>query len=193
MAASTVTLPNRDLRRSATEAKRDHDHNAKWALGARSRQCRSNYAELDSPQEVSNLRPAVPQSHFTGAAKLARRWNQRTVNRKATSEKAQFQTVVDEALGEEHDFSDSSADGVAPDLHAASKDPNIFYSFDAATSPAQGEHILGYALARAVERFETKETEKLVREYELVTPETEGGDGYAADDDDFELIDRMDL
>lgn len=70
----------------------------------------------------------------------------------------------------------------------------MFYSYDATTGPGQGEHILSFALSQAVERFETKETEKLVKEYEFVPgDQDQDPDGYVADDDDFELIDRPNI
>lgn len=73
---------------------------------------------------------------------------------------------------------------------APEPDAEILYSFDAPRGPAEGGQILSMALAKAVEKFETKETEKLVKnEYEVVGNEKEDGhDGYAADEDDFQLI-----
>lgn len=60
---------------------------------------------------------------------------------------------------------------------------------------AAGQMVLSAAVSRAVERYETKETERIVKEYEFITPETvEGagsdgsGDSSADDDFDFELI-----
>ena len=53
-------------------------------------------------------------------------------------------------------------------------DANITYSFDHATGPTNGDQILGDAVARAMERFETSQTENLVkREYEILDSEGE--------------------
>lgn len=91
-------------------------------------------------------------------------------------------------------------DSDVPWVHAESKstesvadDPNVFYSFDALRSPGHGEHILSVALARAMDRFEVKETEKVVKEYEIVEyDESEDGssEGVSADEDGFEVIDH---
>lgn len=45
------------------------------------------------------------------------------------------------------------------------------------------------ALAKAVEKFEVKATEKLVKdEYEVIGQDKEDPDGHIAYDDDFELV-----
>lgn len=87
--------------------------------------------------------------------------------------------------------SDSSAEEDVKDASTAPEpDAEILYSYDAPHGPAEGGQILSMALAKAVEKFETKATEKLVKdEYEVVAKETEDNhDGYIADEDDFELI-----
>jgi hypothetical protein len=86
--------------------------------------------------------------------------------------------------------SDSSADEDIREASAAPEpDADITYSYDAQRGPGRGSQILSMALAQAVEKFETKETEKLIKnEYEVVGKESEQADGYTADDDDFELI-----
>lgn len=70
-------------------------------------------------------------------------------------------------------------------------DAGYTYSFDAACGPGKGSQILGQALARAVDNYETKATAKLVKdEYELVDREKEEdtSSGHTANEDDFELI-----
>jgi len=87
--------------------------------------------------------------------------------------------------------SDSSEDPDVKDASAAPEpDAGYTYSFDAARGPGKGSQILGLALAKAVEKFETKATEKLVKdEYEVVPKEKEEGNaGYTADEDDFEIV-----
>lgn len=53
-------------------------------------------------------------------------------------------------------------------------DATITYSFDAPRGPTKGSQILNVALAKAVEKFEERETVKLVKsEYELLDSEGE--------------------
>lgn len=71
---------------------------------------------------------------------------------------------------EEESASSSSSD----DNVSGQSDAGVAYSFDAAKGPSQGSQILNVALARAVERFEEKETVKLVRnEYDVLDSEGE--------------------
>ena len=88
-------------------------------------------------------------------------------------------------------ISDSSAEEEVRESSAAPEpDAGITYSYDAAHGPNQAGQILSMALAKAVERYETQATEKLVlEEYEVVGNEKEDvSTGYLADDGDFELI-----
>ena len=89
------------------------------------------------------------------------------------------------------DTSDSSSSEEVTEASAAPEpDAGYTYSFDAARGPSKGSQILGMALAKAVDKFETKAMEKLVKdEYEVVAKENDDAQtGYAADEDDFELI-----
>ena len=73
---------------------------------------------------------------------------------------------------------------------APEPDAGYTYSYDAPRGPGKGSQVLGIALAKAVEKFETKATEKLIKEeYEVVGSEKEETHaGYTADGDDFELV-----
>ena len=109
-----------------------------------------------------------------------------------------FHNVILSKLHRKHDplhgdmsTSDSSAEEDIQEASAAPEpDAGISYSFDAPRGPHQGSHILGVALAKAVEKFEIQATEKLVKEeYEIVGKEKDNRyDGYVADEDDFELV-----
>ena len=87
--------------------------------------------------------------------------------------------------------SDSSNEEEIQDASAAPEpDAGYTYSYDALRGPGRGSQILGIALAKAVEKFENKATEKLVKEeYEVVGNEKEDKQtGHVADDDDFQLV-----
>lgn len=89
--------------------------------------------------------------------------------------------------------SDSSAEEDVVEASAApAPDAGITYSFDAQRGPARGSQVLSMAISKAVERFETRETENLVKnEYEVIGKEGERvQQGYAADDDEdeYELV-----
>lgn len=91
----------------------------------------------------------------------------------------------------EHGTSDSSAEEDVREASAAPEpDAGIAYSYDTAHGPNNGGQILSMALAKAVEKYETKAIEKLVMEdYEVVEKEKEDAYvGYAADDGDFEFV-----
>ena len=88
-------------------------------------------------------------------------------------------------------LSDSSAEEDMGEASAAPEpDAGYTYSFDAATGPSKGNEILSQALIKAVKQFETKQTEKLVKEeYEVIAGfKEEGHPLYAAVEDDFELL-----
>ena len=91
----------------------------------------------------------------------------------------------------ENTASDSSAEEDVKEASAAPvPDAAVTYSFDAARGPGHGSEILTLAINKAVERFEIKATEKLVKdEYEVIGKESEAEHaGYATDEDDFELV-----
>ena len=103
-------------------------------------------------------------------------------------------------LDETHAHNSDSSEIDEPIEPCAAPDAEIAYSFDADRGPSHGSTVLSSALAQAVERFETKATEKLVKdEYEvlpldpeemLMTPVKKGGKRSAAhhDEDDYEFV-----
>ena len=55
------------------------------------------------------------------------------------------------------------------DAEATAPDAQVMYSFDASRAPSQGSQILNAALAKAINKYEDKETTKLVKnEYEVL-------------------------
>lgn len=64
------------------------------------------------------------------------------------------------------------------------------YSFDAPRGPTEGSQVLGSAITKAVEKYENKVTEKLVKtEYEVVPEEKEEAEPTTRSvEDDFELL-----
>lgn len=97
----------------------------------------------------------------------------------------------DPVFDTDNSASDTSAeDGIREASAAPEPDAGYTYSYDAPRGPGKGSQILGMALAKAVEKYETKATEKLVKEeYEVVSSEKdETNSGYTADEDDYELI-----
>jgi len=70
---------------------------------------------------------------------------------------------------------ESSADEDVEHPSAAPEpDAEVAYSFDAQRGPSHGSQILNHALEKAIEQYETKETDKLIKnEYEVLDVEAE--------------------
>ncbi|MCJ1379333.1 hypothetical protein MMC17_002434 [Xylographa soralifera] len=162
---SVVTLDGAKLEQ---DYKRDLDQKHKWALG-----------EMESVRGYPDKRrPGKPVTQKVRRAIQRQAWGS-NVSRK--------HSVIDP----DNNTSDSSAEEDVKEASAAPvPDAGIAYSFDAPRGPGKGSEILTMAINKAVERFETKATEKLVKdEYEVVAKEAALiPEGHAADDDDFELV-----
>ncbi|PWY75440.1 hypothetical protein BO70DRAFT_97112 [Aspergillus heteromorphus CBS 117.55] len=175
-----------DLRRAGAEAKRVHDHKAKWAYGSRS--ARSHH---DPVCALPLTRPAMPVSHNMNLTRAMRFDRKSKTNQQVSDAKIALRADVREAL--DNGPSDSSSEDV-DDPAAAEK---IIDESDAKEDTptdydVSGQTILSVAVSKAVEKFEIKETERIVKEYEIITPESEMAIGYLADDD-FELVDHVQL
>ena len=109
-------------------------------------------------------------------------------NRIASNAKLALRGDINEALDSESSGSSSGEEvdepTAAQTLPMNEVDP--FYS-------TSGQTILSDAVSKAIEKYETKETEKLAKEYEMVVPEHESLARRVAVDGDFELVDRVEL
>jgi hypothetical protein len=122
-------------------------------------------------------------------------------NRKSTAQKTTIARKVfrNEVLDTGVGSSDSSAgeEDARDTSPAPVPDAEIMYSYDAAHGPGRGTDVLSHAVTKAVQHYEKKVTEKLIKEYELVDNGRELADGYTADadadEDDFEMVDHASL
>ncbi|KAF2663760.1 hypothetical protein BT63DRAFT_460883 [Microthyrium microscopicum] len=95
-------------------------------------------------------------------------------------------------------LTDSSSDEVEEQTTpAVAPDADVHYSFDAKRGPSHGSQVLSAALEAAVDRFESKETDKLVRdEYEVLDSEGEAmmtnagkkGKFATAEEEEYEFV-----
>jgi len=158
------------------DRKRELDQKHKWALGE----------AILTPGRPSKRPVKTPSQNF---GRMRGREVEFQTNKGAQI--AKISRKHDSRFDNDAMTSDSSAEEDIKEASAAPMpDAGIIYSFDAPRGPGRGSQILGMALAKAVEKFETRETEKLVKEeYEVVGRESDmGHDGYIADEDDYELI-----
>ncbi|OAL00835.1 hypothetical protein IQ06DRAFT_149624 [Phaeosphaeriaceae sp. SRC1lsM3a] len=79
---------------------------------------------------------------------------------------------------------------------APAPDAEVAYSFDASRGPSHGSQILNHALEKAIERYEIKETDKLIKnEYEVLDVEAEALSpqpkkrNVAPEDEDYYFVD----
>ncbi|KAL8729959.1 MAG: hypothetical protein Q9166_004404 [cf. Caloplaca sp. 2 TL-2023] len=163
-------------RKLEQDHKRELDQKHKWALG-----------EVSPTRGRDKRVPAkAPRSAF---ARMMRREAEFSKNKLARMDSVSRKH--DSGFDLDNAISDSSAEEEVRESNAAPEpDVGITYSFDAAHGPNQGGQILSMALAKAVEKYETQATEKLImEEYEVVGKEKDDAyTGYAAEDGDFELI-----
>lgn len=88
---------------------------------------------------------------------------------------------------------ESSADEDIDEPSAApAPDAEIAYSYDAERGPSHGSQVLGHALAKAIERYEVHQTDKLIKEeYEVLDADAEALSGprtVKAEDEDYEFV-----
>ncbi|KAI9375530.1 hypothetical protein BJX61DRAFT_117244 [Aspergillus egyptiacus] len=178
------SLDTNDLRQAATAAKRAHNQKAKWVYGGRTAPGRVYSILADLPV----TRPAKPHSESRRRRRQERACN---VHNHFTAAKINFRDDVQEAL----DVATSDSSGLEDhcDADANVREDSPEQDDAALLYEVSGETVFKDVVDKAVEKFETKETEKLVKEYEFITTESEIAIGYLADDDDFELVDHVHL
>lgn len=142
-----------DLRSGAKEFTRDKTHRVKWAHG-----------QAFGPGrrvEENRPRPARPGFNRTPVSMI------REKNREKTRGAAHYKARANDmslASGES-----STDDDIEEPSAAPAPDADVAYSFDAERGPNHGSQILNQALAKAVERYEVRQTDKLIKEeYEVL-------------------------
>jgi len=147
-ANSNSLVLDQDLRAAAQDYKRDSEHKHKWELG-----------EAVGPGRTpTHPRPRKPEPK----RKLQKGMAAKGIHR---------QSIVADRT---ETITDSSEEDVEEPSAAPAPDSGITYSFDASRGPNQGSQILGLALERAVEQFESNATDKLVQdEYEILNSDGE--------------------
>ncbi|KAI5360765.1 hypothetical protein Slin15195_G086810 [Septoria linicola] len=153
--SSEQSFSNADLRATAQDYKRDATQKHKWALGSTGGPGRA----VEKPRPH---RPSETEYSFK------RRENKSAVASLAHGAKVARKHDMLEGAAVTDDSSASNSDEY-DETPSPPVDAGVTYSFDAARSPTKGSQILNVALAKAVEKFEERETVKLVKsEYEML-------------------------
>ncbi|KAL9030098.1 MAG: hypothetical protein Q9196_001738 [Gyalolechia fulgens] len=158
------------------DRKRELDQRHKWTFGESACTPGRNKRQPAKPPRSSFARAVSREAEF---------------HRNKTVQMEKLSRKNDTRYDNDTPVSDSSTEEDVREASAAPEpDAGITYSFDVPYGPSKGGQILTMALAKAVEKYETQATEKLIMaEYEVVGKEPEDScTGYAADDSDFELI-----
>ncbi|KAF2097201.1 hypothetical protein NA57DRAFT_77454 [Rhizodiscina lignyota] len=146
--SAAPTFSTNDLRSASIDYKRDHEQK-KWAHG------------------VAFGPGRLPDQHGR-PVKLGQRAASPKRSKRPALKSAQVQEIVSGT-----DYASQSDSSVDEDIVEASAAPTpsseIFYSYDSQKGPNHGSQILNAALAKAVERFESNMTDKIVKdEYDVL-------------------------
>lgn len=137
------TFSTHDLRSGAKEFGRDKDNRVKWAHG---QSFGPGRREEDARPRPARVIPTPKSKSGFHKARTA------------------LTNDIHCASGESSADEDVDAPSTAP-----APDAEITYSYDAERGPSHGSQILGLALNKAIERYEVRQTEKLVKEeYEVL-------------------------
>jgi hypothetical protein len=186
MASEQTFSTHQDLRSGAKEFTRDKDHRVKWAHGQVFGPGRREEDARPRPARVVPTPKYVPHLFFPRLPtnKL------RIGNRDLDKARAAIKNHISHASGESSADEDIEEPSAAP-----SPDAEITYSFDAQRGPSHGSQVLGQALTQAIERFEVRQTDKLIKEeYEVLdvgalspAPKV-GKKNPTGEDDEYEFV-----
>lgn len=194
-------LPTNDLRSEAKPYLREKTNNKKWARGG---QEPSDHHCHKHPQHEDNCRRCVGRPNRRdhdrrigrGEAKYRHDVQNKLTGHAATLARKAFRNDVSDAMdGPLAHVSDTSEEEEVPDASEAPLpvEADFMYSYDHASGPRNGRDILSQAIAQAVQRFETKETEQLVnKEYDVVD-DKEKAEASNDEDHDYEFVDYAHL
>ncbi|KAL1977821.1 hypothetical protein VTN31DRAFT_680 [Thermomyces dupontii] len=179
----------RDLRSTALDTKRLHDHKAKWAYGVRDETVLTWYGQpkpvtyRNRPSRVERPRPFKRDIEAQKKADY-------------TKFRRRFADDVNEVLRVDP-FAEEPSSPHPFDTDASDV---VYYDDDdgeARLRDITGNIVLAAAVARAEEKYETKLTEKLLKEYELVGKEEgevrDGESSSGVDESDYEVVDHAEL
>ncbi|KAI9854135.1 MAG: hypothetical protein M1824_000602 [Vezdaea acicularis] len=211
MTSSPTILSVSDLRSPSREHKRAKDHSAKWALGEAEYPVGRRGGQMHENQH----RPVIPQRKVARAIKLSDPTHARTTHRTSRSRQLSISSALALPLSP-LPYSPTAPSGTTILSTTSNQTPTAHfthhttlnqaplltpeteqaYSFDASLTPqAHAESVLGLAVQRAVERYEGRVTEKLVREEWEVVREREDDLGSVCgsavgrgEDEGFELL-----
>ncbi|KAK6428934.1 hypothetical protein LTR95_014920 [Oleoguttula sp. CCFEE 5521] len=163
--SSEQILPASDLRSAAQDSKRDAARKAKWSLGAIERAGRGE--GNPRPLRPSDTRITADRRADKGVSALQQ--IAKTASRRDLKDGQSYAATSDESSGYDSDHVDAADAAPSPTGNV-----EVMYSFDAPRGPIQGSQILNMKLAQAVEKFEERETVKLVKtEWDVLDTEGE--------------------
>ncbi|KAF1921219.1 hypothetical protein BDU57DRAFT_509906 [Ampelomyces quisqualis] len=138
-----------DLRSDAKEFNRDKNSRVKWAHGPSFGPGRREGEARPRPARV------VPSTRVAYPGQMKAR------------------TALNKDMAYASGESSADEDIEHPSI-APAPDAEVAYSFDATRGPSHGSQILNHALEKAIEKYEIKETDKLIKnEYEVLEADAE--------------------